>query len=169
MTPTEMQNSKEKELEYIHNMIREQHDVESEPGYKLKKGDHVRLINRERGMHKVRFKATPYYYIITEIDGSKITIQASDGTTKTVTRFQIIPITRSNNQYKYAKTVEGSNRGTISKIIKYYPKSRKYKVKFDVPGDSKGYIDIITERDLRLGSERPLKQTELEYEFFHKK
>jgi hypothetical protein len=168
MTPTEMQNSKEKELQYIHNMIREQHDIESEPGYKLKKGDHVRLINKERGMHKVRFKATPSYYTIIEIDGTKITIQAADGTTKTVTRFQIIPI-RNNNQYKYAKTVEGSNRGTISKIIRYYPKSKKYKVKFNVPGDSKGYIDTITERELRLGSQRPLKQTELEYEFFKNK
>jgi hypothetical protein len=35
---------------------------------------------------------TPYYFIITDIEGKQFTISAEDGSFKTVTRSQIIPV-----------------------------------------------------------------------------
>ena len=51
----------------------------------------------------------------------------------------------------------------IDKILEYYPKKNKYKVRFIVPGQ-KPYIDVIPVSYLR--GPIPTKMSELEKEFF---
>ena len=66
---------------------------------------------------------------------------------------------------KFARTIPGKWNGDVKQIIEYYPKTNKYKVEFEVPGE-KTYIDIIPASYLR-GS-IPTKMSDLEREFFAK-
>jgi penicillin V acylase-like amidase (Ntn superfamily) len=43
-------------------------------------------------MKKTRYNVTPFYFIISDINGKSITISASDGSVKIVTRSRVIPI-----------------------------------------------------------------------------
>ena len=64
---------------------------------------------------------------------------------------------------KFADTIVGKWNGNIDKILEYYPKKNKYKVRFIVPGQ-KPYIDVIPVSYLR--GPIPTKMSELEKEFF---
>jgi hypothetical protein len=57
-------------------------------------------------MKTTRYNVTPFYIIISDINGKSITISATDGSVKTVTRSRIIPL-KSNkiNSLKQAKTI----------------------------------------------------------------
>jgi hypothetical protein len=43
-------------------------------------------------MKKTRYNVTPFYLLISDISGKSITISASSGSVKTVTKSRIIPI-----------------------------------------------------------------------------
>jgi hypothetical protein len=70
----------------------------------------------------------PYYFIITDIEGKQFTISAEDGSIKTVTRSQIIPVKDTKLNIKQDKTIGNGARGTVSEILKYYPNKDSYKV-----------------------------------------
>jgi hypothetical protein len=57
-------------------------------------------------MKKTRYTITPFYVVISDINGESITISAADGSVKTITRSRIIPL-KSNeaNTLKQAKTI----------------------------------------------------------------
>jgi hypothetical protein len=92
MSPNEMQNNKGLEVEYIIESINKQNKIEIQPGYKLSINDNVRLIEKKKELKKTRYNVTPYYFRITDIEGKQFTISAEDGSVKTVTRSQIIPV-----------------------------------------------------------------------------
>jgi hypothetical protein len=105
-------------------------------------------------MKKTRYDVTPFYFIISDINGKSITISTADEWVKTVTRSRIIPL-KSNeiNSIKQAKTIRGTSRGSIVEILSYNVKKDTYKVRFEVEGGDH-YIDIISAKELR--SNKPL-------------
>jgi hypothetical protein len=119
-------------------------------------------------MKKIRYNVTPYYFIISDIQGKSITISATDGSEKTVTRSRIIPL-KSNevNTFKQAKIISetGASRGSIVEIISYNSKKDTYKVRFEVE-NAPDYIDIISAKELRAN--KPLIMSQLELEYFDK-
>jgi hypothetical protein len=149
LSPKQMQNDKQLEVNYIITQLSEQANVENTSGYKLDIGDKVRLIESTHTMKKTRYNVTPYYFIISDIQGKSITISAADGSVKTVTRSRIISV-KSNeiNTIKQAKTTTGTSRGSIVEILSYNSKKDTYKVRFEVE-NAPNYIDIISAKELR--------------------
>jgi hypothetical protein len=144
-----MQNDKALEIEYIVNKLSEQANVENQSGYKLDVGDKVRLIKSKHIMKKTRYNVTPFYFIISDISGKSITIAATDGSVKTVTRSRIIPL-KSNeiNSLKQATTISGTSDGSVVEILSDNPKKDTYKVRFELEGGD-DYIDAIYSKELR--------------------
>jgi hypothetical protein len=62
------------------------------PNYKLDVNTKVRLIEPKKTLKKTRYNVSPCYYMITDISHKSITISAADGSVKTVTRSQLIPV-----------------------------------------------------------------------------
>jgi penicillin V acylase-like amidase (Ntn superfamily) len=61
-------------------------------------------------MKKTRDNVTPYYLIISDIQGKSITISAIDGSVKTVTRSRVISVKVNEiNRLKLAKTILGTS------------------------------------------------------------
>jgi hypothetical protein len=167
VSPIQMQNDKQLEVNYIIDKLSEQANVENQPEYKVEVGDKVRLIESKHTMKKTRYNVTPFYFIISDINDKSITISATDGSVKTVTRSRIIPV-KSNeiNTIKQAKTISGTSRGSIVEIISYNPKKNTYKVRFEVEGSGSDYIDIISAKEFRAN--KPLVMSQLELEYFDK-
>jgi hypothetical protein len=163
LSPKQMQNDKELEVNYIINKLSEQANVENQPRYKLNVGYKVRLIENKHTMKKTRYNVTPFYFIISDINGISITISATDGSVKTVTRSRMIPIKSNEMSLKQAKTIPGTSRGSIVEILNYIPKKDIDKVKFEVDNGS-DYIDIISAEELRAN--KPLVKSQLELEYF---
>jgi hypothetical protein len=102
-------------------------------------------------MKKTRYNFTPFYFMISDINGESITISATDVSVKTVTRSIIIPL-KSNkiNSLKQAKTISGTSRGSVVEILSYNSKKDSYKVRFEVAnGESDSdYSDVISAKEL---------------------
>jgi hypothetical protein len=149
-----MQNNKALEINYIIEKLSEQANIENKSGYKIDIRDKVRLIETKHTMKKTRDNVTLFYFIISDISGKSITISAADGSIKTVTRSRIIPIKSNEMSLKQAKTIPGTSRGSVTKILSYNTKKDTYKVIFKVDGDD-DYIDTISAKELRAN--KPLK------------
>jgi hypothetical protein len=149
MSPKAMQNNKDLEVQYIIESINKQNKIETEPEYKLSINDKGRLIEKKKELKKTKYNVTPYYFIILDIEGKQFTISASDGSIKTLTRSQIIPMKNNELNIKQAKTIDNGARGTESEILKYYPNKDSYKIKFDMPNNEEPYIDVIKTKELR--------------------
>jgi len=133
----------------------------------LKVGTNVRLILPKKKLNKTRYNVSPVYYKISDKEGISYIIQAKDGTTKTVSRFQIIPVA-DNTNLKFGSSLSEGNvadRGEVVEIMKYYPKKEKYHVKFEMP-DGSDYYDTIPVSYLR--QKHPLRKTQIELEYFSK-
>jgi penicillin V acylase-like amidase (Ntn superfamily) len=87
-----MQNDKTLEVNYIIHKLSEQANVENQLEYKLNLGDKVRLIENKHTMKKTRYNVTPFYFIITDINGKSITISEANGCVKSVIRSRIISL-----------------------------------------------------------------------------
>jgi hypothetical protein len=55
-------------------------------------------------------------------------------------------------------------RSPVTEILKYYPKTNSYKVKFDLPDDNESYIDLIKAKE--LNANKALEHSKIELEFF---
>jgi hypothetical protein len=113
-------------------------------------------------MKKTRYNVTPFYFIISDINGKSITISAVDRSVKTVTRSRFIPLKSNEISLKQAKTKPGTSRGSIVEILSYNANNNTYKVKFEVEGGD-DYIDIISAKELRTNKILMMSQLEIEY------
>jgi hypothetical protein len=103
-----MQDNKELELQYIVDSINKLNKNESiAPDSKLKINEKVRLIEPKTILKKTKYNDAPNYYIIKDISSKSIIINAADGSVKTVTRSQVIPIDAST-KIKEAKSAGGN-------------------------------------------------------------
>ena len=133
--PSEMQNDKRLEINYIIESIRKQNGIENAVDYKLHEGDYVRLIKETWKLSKKRRTITKHYYIVGSVDKNRIVVSARDGSTKTVSRSDCVLIPKST-PLTQAKTIGDGSRGIIKKIVDYDPKNERYKVVYE---DSPGY------------------------------
>jgi hypothetical protein len=78
LSPQQIQNDKQLEIEYIIHKLSEQANVENKPGYKVDVGDKVRLIENKHTMKKTRYNVTPFYFVISDINCKSIIISATD-------------------------------------------------------------------------------------------
>jgi hypothetical protein len=137
-----MQDDQDLEVQYIIDSINKQNKIESRiHNYKLNVNDKVRLVETKKALKKTRYNVSSCYYTIIDISGKSISISAGDGSIKTVTISQIIPIDMSI-KIKEAKSI-GGNCSSVTEILKYYPKTDSYQVKFDLPDDNDSYTDAI--------------------------
>jgi hypothetical protein len=166
LSPKQRQNDKQLEVNYMITKLSEQANVENKSGYKVDVGDKVRLIESKHTMKKTRYNVTPYYFIISDIQGKSITISAADESVKTVTRSRIIRL-KSNeiNTLKQAKTIPGTSLGSVVEILSYNAKKDTYKVKCEIE-NGPDYIDIISAKELRAN--KPLIMSQLEFDYFYK-
>ena len=186
-TPKEMFNNPKLEKEYIFRCIEQSEKQKRIKNLVLPIGAKVHyILPRNNGtpclglkahglsvpLMKKRYQVSKEYYIIDDRKGNMYTLMASDGTVITKPRHQILlckkPQTASSYEHekdKFARTIPGKWNGDVKQIIEYYPKTNKYKVEFEVPGE-KTYIDIIPASYLR--GRTPTIQSDLEREFFEK-
>ena len=184
-TPKEMFNNPKLEKEYIFRCIEQSEKQKRIKNLVLPIGAKVHyILPRNNGglcprhgvpsmnLMKKRYQVSKEYYIIDDRKGNMYTLMASDGTVITKPRHQLLlckkPQTASSYEHekdKFARTIPGKWNGDVKQIIEYYPKTNKYKVEFEVPGE-KTYIDIIPASYLR--GRTPTIQSDLEREFFEK-
>jgi hypothetical protein len=160
-TPTEMQNGLSLEKSYI---IRKLYDRERRTKITdadLPDNTHVRHILQKEPLKKHRYKISPEYYNITGKDGHSYIISARDGTTKTVSRWRLFPVS-DISKLKFGASFR-NNRGEVETIHAYNPTDKTYDVSFKMP-DGSHYNDTISLVQIR-GSNPQIK-TPLEIEYF---
>lgn len=166
VTPTEMHENKMLELQFIGKQQDKQLEIQGQEEYKLKVGDKVRTLEPKKTLNKKRYKVSPGYYVISDINGVNYTVSANDGTVKTVSRFMMFPLKSTDKSITYAHTIPGTSRGSVTEILKYDAKKDKYRVKFEMP-DGEGYIDTIPASYLR--GTYPNRRSDIELEFWRDK
>ena len=83
---------------------------------------------------KIRYKLSPYYYIVDSIDNFKAAIMAKDGSIKSVPLYRIVKLKPSETRIQFAETIDGTSRGIIDEIVDYNTKNKSAKVKFILAG-----------------------------------
>jgi hypothetical protein len=72
---------------------------------------------------------------------------------------------KASTKIKEAKSIEGNvSCSSVVEILKYYPQTDSYKVKFDVPDNNDSYINRFKANKLR--TYKPLEHSKIELEFF---
>ena len=166
MKPIDMQKDSELEEMYISKCIFENKAKIKKLHENIKPGTKVRFINEyENKLQKIRYKLSPYYYIVDSIDNFKAAIMANDGSIKSVPLYRIVKLKPSETRIKFAETIDGTSRGIIDEIVDYNTKNKSAKVKFKLP-DDKFQIQTIPVRYLR--EQIPTRISDLEMEFLSK-
>lgn len=167
MKPIDMQKDSELEEMYISKCIFENKAKIKKLHENIKPGAKVRFINEyENKLQKIRYKLSPYYYIVDSIDNFKAAIMANDGSIKSVPLYRIVKLKPSETRIKFAETIDGTSRGIIDEIIDYNVKNKSAKVKFKLPDSDKFQIQTIPVRYLR--EQIPTRVSDLEMEFLKK-
>lgn len=166
MKPIDMQKDSELEEMYISKCIFENKAKIKKLHENIKPGTKVRFINEyENKLQKIRYKLSPYYYIVDSIDNFKAAIIANDGSIKSVPLYRIVKLKPSETRIKFAETIDGSSRGIIDEIVDYNIKNKSAKVKFKLP-NGKFQEQTIPVRYLR--EQIPTRISDLEMEFLKK-
>ena len=167
MKPIDMQKDSELEEMYISKCIFENKAKIKKLHENIKPGTKVRFINEyENKLQKIRYKLSPYYYIVDSIDNFKAAIMANDGSIKSVPLYRIVKLKPSETRIKFAETIDGTSRGIIDEIVDYNTKNKSAKVKFKLPESDKFQIQTIPVRYLR--EQIPTRVSDLEMEFLSK-
>ena len=167
MKPIDMQKDSELEEMYISKCIFENKAKIKKLHENIKPGTKVRFINEyENKLQKIRYKLSPYYYIVDSIDNFKAAIMANDGSIKSVPLYRIVKLKPSETRIKFAETIDGTSRGIIDEIVDYNTKNKSAKVKFKLPESDKFQIQTIPVRYLR--EQIPTRVSDLEMEFLKK-
>ena len=167
MKPIDMQKDSELEEMYISKCIFENKAKIKKLHENIKPGTKVRFINEyENKLQKIRYKLSPYYYIVDSIDNFKAAIMANDGSIKSVPLYRIVKLKPSETRIKFAETIDGTSRGIIDEIVDYNTKNKSAKVKFKLPDSDKFQIQTIPVRYLR--EQIPTRVSDLEMEFLKK-
>ena len=161
-TPAQMEQNPQLETEYITEKLYQLERRRKQKDFELKPDTYVRYILPKDPHNKTRFKVSPEAYRISHRDGNAYVLIAQDGTTKTVSRWRLIPLGTTLPQKLKFSSSFGNNNGTVQEILNYNPRTHKYTVLFSMP-DGSTYEDIIHESFLRGAT--PQIQSPIEREF----
>ena len=165
-TPQQMSDDDQLEKEYIARRLYDRERRRMQVDFELQPGTFVRYILPKEPHVKRRYRVSPEAYKISHRDGNAYVLIARDGTVKTVSRWQIVPIGDTlPSTLKFANTF-GNNNGTVQEILDYYPQSRRYKVLFSNP-DGTTFEDTIHESFLRGALPQVQSTIEKEYHQRH--
>ena len=166
MKPVTMQQDAELEEAYISQCIFVNKARLKKLHENIKPGTRVRFINDyENKLQKIRYRLSPFYYIVDSIDDFKAVIMAKDGSSKSVPLFRIVKLKASEVNVPYAETMDGVSKGVIEEIVDYNTKNGSAKVKFKLP-DGTFQVQTIPVRYLR--EQIPTRVSDLEMEFLAK-
>ena len=166
MKPVTMQRDAELEEAYISHCIFVNKARLKKLHENIKPGTRVRFINDyENKLQKIRYRLSPFYYIVDSIDDFKAVIMAKDGSSKSVPLFRIVKLKPSETKVQYAETMDGVSKGVIEEIVDYNVKNGSTKVKFKLP-DGTFQVQTIPVRYLR--EQIPTRVSDLEMEFLAK-
>ena len=166
MKPVTMQQDAELEEAYISQCIFVNKARLKKLHENIKPGTRVRFINDyENKLQKIRYRLSPFYYIVDSIDNFKAVIMAKDGSSKSVPLFRIVKLKPSETKVPYAETMDGVSKGVIEEIVDYNTKNGSAKVKFKLP-DGTFQVQTIPVRYLR--EQIPTRVSDLEMEFLAK-
>ena len=166
MKPKDMQKDSYLEEVYISRCIFENKAKIKKLHENIKPGTKVRFVNEyENKLKKIRYKLSPYYYIVDSIDNFKAVIMAKDGSTKSVPLYRIVKLKPTETRIEFAETIDGTSRGAIEEIVDYNTKNKSAKVKFKLP-DDKYQTQTIPVRYLR--EQIPTRVSDLEMDFLQK-
>ena len=166
MKPVTMQQDAELEEAYISQCIFVNKARLKKLHENIKPGTRVRFINDyENKLQKIRYRLSPFYYIVDSIDDFKAVIMAKDGSSKSVPLFRIVKLKPSETKVPYAETMDGVSKGVIEEIVDYNTKNGSTKVKFKLP-DGTFQVQTIPVRYLR--EQIPTRVSDLEMEFLAK-
>lgn len=165
MKPATMQQDADLEEAYISQCIFVNKARLKKLHENIKPGTRVRFINDyENKLQKIRYRLSPFYYVVDSIDNFKAVIMAKDGSAKSVPLFRIVKLKPSETKVPYAETMDGVSKGVIEEIVDYNTKNGSAKVKFKSDG---GYeTQTIPVRYLR--EQIPTRVSDLEMEFLAK-
>lgn len=104
-TPKEMYENPEKEKEYIFKMQEKHAKQRKIKDFKLNVGDFVRYVLSRDPMNKKRYRVSNESYKIKGRSGNHYVLQASDGSTITKPRFQLV--LADPEKYKWGKSFRG--------------------------------------------------------------
>jgi hypothetical protein len=158
-TPEEMKADPELEVRYIIDKIYQVERRKKLKDFELKPGTWVRYILERIPGQKRRYKVSPEAYQISHKQGNAYVLIAADGSTKTVSRWRLFSVGDTLPSKMKAGRTFGVNTGTISRILEYNSRTKKYKVEFDMPDGSK-YIDTVPEMNLRSGNPQVMSPME---------
>ena len=145
-TPNDMHNNHKLEEEYIKKCFMQKAKQHSIKDFELPSNTYVRYIVSRDPMKKRRYRVTHESFKIAGKQGNHYILEAADGTTVIKPRYKLIVADPS--LYNHATTIPGSNKGILTDIISYNPRTKKYDVLFDVPGQE-SYHDTIPASYLR--------------------
>lgn len=165
MKPVTMQQDADLEEAYISQCIFVNKAKLKKLHENIKPGMSVRFINNyENKLQKIRYRLSPFYYVVDSIDNFKAVIMAKDGSAKSVPLFRIVKLKPSETKVPYAETIDGVSKGVIEEIVDYNTRNGSAKVKFKSDG---GYeTQTIPVRYLR--EQIPTRVSDLEMEFLAK-
>jgi len=149
-SPLQMFKDPKLEEEYILKMYDKYDRQQKIKDFELKDGSYVRFIV-PRDTKKKRYQLTKECYKIDGKTGLLYNLVAKDGTEITKPRFQLFLCARDGSKpanIKWADTIPGQWNGVVKEILSYNPKTNKYKVLFEVPGQP-DYKDEIPASYLR--------------------
>ena len=164
--PITIHNDSELEEVYISRCIFENNLKLKKLHEEIKPGMKVRYVEEnENKLKKIRYKLSPFYYLVDSIDNFKAVIIAKDGSSKTVPLYRISKLNSKETRIPFAETFEGTSRGVIDEMIDYNPKNKSAKVKFKL-ADGSFVIQTIPLRFIR--EQFPTRVSDIEMEFLMK-
>ena len=162
-TPKEMMDNKELEEKYIIKGIDNKQRQQGIQNLNLKVGDLVRFLLDKDKNKKRRYNVSREVYKIENRSGNIYTIIATDGTTKDIPRWKLIPV-KQGEKYVMGKTLE-TDKGIVTKINNEVS-ANKVNVSFKIP-DGSEYNKDINRRELRYPTPQFKSRLELDYERQH--
>lgn len=127
--------------------------------YNFKVGDKVRVVEEKNKLGKNRFSVSSKAYKVDAKVGNLYNVISKDKSSNAYPGYRLV---KAKGKVPYAETLKEGKRGDVEEIKEYYPRTDKYKVKYEG-----GVEDIIPAKHLREG--RPTKLSRIEREYWLRK
>ena len=145
MTPKEMNDDPQKEVQYIQKCLNKELNQYAVKDFKLQIGDKVRYLLPRNTMGKKRYMVSREVYTIDSMLGNNYTIIAKDGSTMNLPRWRLIKV----NEDKPMADSTGTGTGAINKVLGRNRTRNKFVVEMSRPNGTT-YQTQVTVRDMRL-------------------
>ena len=159
MTPKEMNDDPQKEVQYIQKCLEKELNQYAVKDFKLQKGDKVRYLLPRNSMGKRRYMTSREVYTIDSMLGNNYTIIGQDGSTMNLPRWRLIKV---NETKPMAESTGNGGSGAIVRVLGRNNTRKKFRVMMGRP-DGTTYRAEVAVRDLRLPHPQVPTHYEIQY------